>query len=113
MTLQELFEKVTSRWQFTEKSYPILRTLPTVFHRHFAMNHIIQHEIKAINRVVRLLEADEHINLDKYVTLEYENKADILEAVWRMQVNLLKLADRANITSEEIENKIQEYLDKE
>ncbi len=109
MIFEDLFTIVDEKWTFSENNYPILKKLPLKLVKHFGINHTIQHQIKAVNRIISLLEDEEHLPYDPHIPIEFPNKNEILEAVWRMQVNTVKLAQLAGITSKEIEEKITKW----
>jgi hypothetical protein len=111
MNYKAMYERITQKWKMDEATYPILLKLPLAFWRHFKINHIVQHQIKATNRVIALLEDEEHEPLDPVITINPPYKDEILEAVWRMQVNLIQLANIAGIKHWEIENKLEKYLE--
>lgn len=109
MTLREIYEKTEAAWPFDAENYP---NLEHVFAGQRAVaysGHTLLHVMKQAGKLAALFEPMAH-SVFYNVT---SRRSEVARQVAYMIVNVLRLAQLAGVAPEDVEDAIQQYVNKE
>jgi len=103
-SLEEAMVYIGERYTFTPNHYPLLRQRTTFAERRaFVVSHSTYHISKSLGRMSAECEMFDHGF--------YQMKEEVLkEAIVKMLINILKLAEELDMTAEDLLKAIPQYM---